>query len=183
MLTFRHFFLLNSHCLTYSTLNEGWKDCNKTKLALDEIHLPYPAASALQVKQWKLRRKKCLKVNIYFVLSFKQKQVIHFKWWIITNLLQIFFYVKNVIFGVFGGTVLKYFLSETIYAQENGSRGTHFAKFLISNFLKGLTYSALEERPLPVCKQSGCLPVACSSYFNPVLIENKSKSFSDFILL
>ena len=41
------------------------------------------------------------------------------------------------------GLVLKYFLSETIYAQENGSRGTHFAKFLISNFLKGLTYSAL----------------------------------------
>ena len=32
---------------------------------------------------------------------------------------------------------LKYFLSETIQAQENGSRGTHFAKFLISNFLKG----------------------------------------------
>ena len=38
---------------------------------------------------------------------------------------------------------LKYFLSETIQAQENGSRGTSFAKFLISNFLKGLTYSAL----------------------------------------
>ena len=39
----------------------------------------------------------------------------------------------------------KYFLSETIHAQENGSRGTHFAKFLISNFLKGLTYSALSQ--------------------------------------
>ena len=38
-----------------------------------------------------------------------------------------------------GGPVLKYFLSETIHAQENGSRGTHFAKFLISNFPKGLT--------------------------------------------
>ena len=37
-----------------------------------------------------------------------------------------------------GGLVLKYFLSETIH---NGSRGGHFAKFLISNFLKGLTYS------------------------------------------
>ena len=36
---------------------------------------------------------------------------------------------------------LKYFLSETIHAQENGSKGCHFAKFLISNFLKGLTYS------------------------------------------
>ena len=35
------------------------------------------------------------------------------------------------------------FLSGTIQAQENGSRGTHFAKFLISNFLKGLTYSAV----------------------------------------
>ena len=33
--------------------------------------------------------------------------------------------------------VLKYFLSETIHAQENGSTGCHFAKFLISNFLKG----------------------------------------------
>ena len=44
-----------------------------------------------------------------------------------------------------GGLVLKYFLSETIHAKENGSRGTHFAKFLISNFLKGLTYSALGQ--------------------------------------
>ena len=42
-----------------------------------------------------------------------------------------------------GGPVLRYFLSETIQAQENGSRGTHFAKFLISNFLKGLNYSAV----------------------------------------
>ena len=42
-----------------------------------------------------------------------------------------------------GGPVLKYFLCETIHAQENGSRGAHFAKFLISNFLKGLTYSAM----------------------------------------
>ena len=32
---------------------------------------------------------------------------------------------------------LKYFLSETIQAKENGSRGTHYAKFLISNLLKG----------------------------------------------
>ena len=39
--------------------------------------------------------------------------------------------------------ILKYFLSETIHAQENGSWGTHFAKSLNSNFLKGLTYSAL----------------------------------------
>ena len=39
--------------------------------------------------------------------------------------------------------ILIFFLSETIHAQENGSRGTHFAKFLISNFLKSLTYSAL----------------------------------------
>ena len=42
-----------------------------------------------------------------------------------------------------GGLVLTYFLSETIQAQENGSRGTNFAKFLISNLLKGLTYSAM----------------------------------------
>ena len=44
-----------------------------------------------------------------------------------------------------GGLVLRYLLSETIQAQENGSRGTHFAKFLISNFLKGLTFSALVD--------------------------------------
>ena len=31
-------------------------------------------------------------------------------------------------------------ISETIH---NGSRGTNFAKFLISKFLKGLTYSAV----------------------------------------
>ena len=44
-----------------------------------------------------------------------------------------------------GSPVLKYFLSETIHTQENGSRGTHFAKFFISNFPKGLTYSALKN--------------------------------------
>ena len=42
-----------------------------------------------------------------------------------------------------GAPVFEYFLSETIHAQENGSRGTHFAKFLISNLLKGLTYGAV----------------------------------------
>ena len=42
-----------------------------------------------------------------------------------------------------GSLVLKYFLSETIHAQENGSRGAYFPQFLISNFLKGLTYSAM----------------------------------------
>ena len=41
--------------------------------------------------------------------------------------------------------VLKYLLSETIHAQQNGRRGTHFAKFLNSKFLKGLTSSALRE--------------------------------------
>ena len=46
-----------------------------------------------------------------------------------------------------GGPVLIYFLSETIHPQENRSRGTHFAKFLISNFLKGLTYSAMNRQP------------------------------------
>ena len=39
---------------------------------------------------------------------------------------------------------IKYFISETIHAKENGSRGTHFAKFLISNFLMGFTYSAMK---------------------------------------
>ena len=41
--------------------------------------------------------------------------------------------------------VLKYFLTETIHAQENASRGSYFEIFLISNFLKGLTCIALNE--------------------------------------
>ena len=48
-----------------------------------------------------------------------------------------------------GGPVLKYFLSETIHAQENGSRGTHFVKFLISNFPKSLIYSAMPCTQIP----------------------------------
>ena len=44
-----------------------------------------------------------------------------------------------------GDLILKYFLSETFQTHENGSRGTHFANFLISNFLKSLTYSAVIE--------------------------------------
>ena len=47
-----------------------------------------------------------------------------------------------------GSLVLKYFLSETIH---NRSRGSHFTKFLISNFLKGLTYSALGRQYLFDC--------------------------------
>ena len=47
-----------------------------------------------------------------------------------------------------------YFLSETIQAQENGRRGTHFAKFLISNFLKGLTYSAMASKNIDPVKNS-----------------------------
>jgi len=53
---------------------------------------------------------------------------------------------KTNIFHYFPSKNLKYsqiFLSETIHAQENGSRGPHFAKSLNSNFLKGLTYSAM----------------------------------------
>ena len=44
-----------------------------------------------------------------------------------------------------GNPVLNYFLSETIHAQENGRKCTHchFVKCLISNFPKGLTYSAM----------------------------------------
>ena len=55
---------------------------------------------------------------------------------------------KTNIFHYFPSKNLKYsqiFLSETIHAQENGSRGPHFAKSLNSNFLKGLTYSALQK--------------------------------------
>ena len=40
-------------------------------------------------------------------------------------------------------SIHKYFLSETIHAQKDGSRGAHFKKILISNFLKSLTSSAL----------------------------------------
>ena len=68
------------------------------------------------------------------------------------------YFKKTNIFHYFPSKNLKYsqiFLSETIHAQENGSRGPHFAKSLNSNFLKGLTYSAVvhywgspEEQPL-----------------------------------
>ena len=56
------------------------------------------------------------------------------------------YFKKTNIFHYFPSKNLKYsqiFLSETIHGQENGSRGPHFAKSLNSNFLKGLTYSAL----------------------------------------
>ena len=54
------------------------------------------------------------------------------------------YFKKTNIFHYFPSKNLKYsqiFLSETIHAQESGSRGPHFAKSLNSNFLKGLTYS------------------------------------------
>ena len=51
--------------------------------------------------------------------------------------------IFSTIFPARISNILKYFLSETIHAQENGSRGPHFAKSLNSNFLKGLTYSAM----------------------------------------
>ena len=51
--------------------------------------------------------------------------------------------IFSTIFPARISNILKYFLSETIHAQENGSRGTHFAKSLNSNFLQGLTYSAM----------------------------------------
>ena len=60
------------------------------------------------------------------------------------------YFKKTNIFHYFPSKNLKYsqiFLSETIHAQENGSRGPHFAKSLNSNFFKGLTYSAM------ACKQ------------------------------
>ena len=58
------------------------------------------------------------------------------------------YFKKTNIFHYFPSKNLKYsqiFLSETIHAQENGSRGPHFAKSLNSNFLKGLTYSAMRN--------------------------------------
>ena len=54
--------------------------------------------------------------------------------------------IFSTIFQARISNILKYFLSETIHAQENGSWGTHFAKSLNSNFLKGLTYSALTDK-------------------------------------
>ena len=50
--------------------------------------------------------------------------------------------------------VLKYLLSETINAPENGSSVTHFAKFLISNFFEGLTYSAVYDVGVPFFGQA-----------------------------
>ena len=68
------------------------------------------------------------------------------------------FHVNSVFYGVFRqkngkgwshnietynkekSGVLENIISETIHAQENGSRGTHFAIFLIS---KGLNFSAM----------------------------------------
>ena len=65
-----------------------------------------------------------------------------------------------------GSPVLRYFLSETIQAEENGSRGTHFAKFLISNFLKGLTYSALVLNSNHEFDGFELLHLTCSQYTN-----------------
>ena len=67
------------------------------------------------------------------------------------------YFKKTNIFHYFPSKNLKYsqiFLSETIHAQENGSRGPHFAKSLNSNFLKGLTYSAVAQAHLcnALCK-------------------------------
>ena len=53
----------------------------------------------------------------------------------------------STIFQAKISNILKYFLSKTIHAQEKGSRGTNFAKFSISNFLSGLTYT-LQCMPL-----------------------------------
>ena len=67
------------------------------------------------------------------------------------------YFKKTNIFHYFPSKNLKYsqiFLSETIHAQENGSRGPHFAKSLNSNFLKGLTYSALMLTIRPARKWS-----------------------------
>ena len=70
-----------------------------------------------------------------------------------------------------GGPVLKYVLSETIHAQENGSKGTHFVKFLISNFPKSLTYSAMpcvhpDPNPYPPePAQAGVVPAFRPSFW------------------
>ena len=50
---------------------------------------------------------------------------------------------RHKYFPLFSSTNLKYFLSEIIHTQENRSRGTHSAKSLISNFIKGLAYSKM----------------------------------------
>ena len=82
------------------------------------------------------------------------------------------YFKKTNIFHYFPSKNLKYsqiFLSETIHAQENGSRGPHFAKSLNSNFLKGLTYSALVLRKLPTCFCSW-LVYACKKVGNDMRI-------------
>ena len=58
---------------------------------------------------------------------------------------------------------ISYLKSETIH---NGSRGTHFAKFLISNFLKGLTYSALVLNSNHEFDGFELLHLTCSQYTN-----------------
>ena len=56
-----------------------------------------------------------------------------------------------------GSPVLKYFLSETIHTQENGSRGTISCQILNFQFplLKGLKYSALMDELL-ICPSCDC---------------------------
>ena len=79
-------------------------------------------------------------MKIYFVLSFKQKQVKKYKYfatYIFSSEKCDFFGKKNwkrwsnnieTFHKEKPGAIknLKYFLSETIHAQENGRRGTHF---------------------------------------------------------
>ena len=74
--------------------------------------------------------------------------------------------IFSTIFPARISNILKYFLSETIHAQENGSRGTHFAKFLISNFLKGLAYSALVLNSNHEFDGFELLHLTCSQYTN-----------------
>ena len=83
------------------------------------------------------------------------------------------YFKKTNIFHYFPSKNLKYsqiFLSETIHAQENGSRGPHFAKSLNSNFLKGLTYSA-------VC-QASVSPDQISTFFQYI---QAYKPFADHV--
>ena len=69
-----------------------------------------------------------------------------------------------------GSPVLKYFLYETIH---NGNRGTHFTKFLISNFLRGLTYSIYTTILILTMNIINIL-VAISS-FTPCFLHNQDK--------
>ena len=77
---------------------------------------------------------------------------------------------RHKYFPLFSSTNLKYFLSEIIHTQENRSRGTHSAKSLISNFIKGLAYSKMMS-----CVDCKIVPQLSTRFWIPKLWHLVSK--------